>query len=267
MQCEQAQNMFSQFVDDELTADDRLRVEEHLRGCDKCRAEVDAIRRISLMTQEFGLQPPPPGIWPAIEKELQQTTSAPRPLRPRTKVSGLRILTTAAIIVIFAGVGWMFLPSGHDHLAVDFDGYLERFSQNPQAAQQVLLDNYAYQEVDLDQAAGLLNYRPAATTTLPNDYTLERVYVFEMPCCRCVQTIYSRQGQEMLVLFEHDMEQPVWFGDRPSIRAQCHGKTTRIVEFDRKLVASWPHGKRHITLVGAQDMKEVLHVVEALNSG
>ena len=45
MDHEAAQASFSDYLDGELAAPERQRVDEHLKGCDACRADLDDMRR------------------------------------------------------------------------------------------------------------------------------------------------------------------------------------------------------------------------------
>ena len=88
-----------------------------------------------------------------------------------------------------------------------------------------------------------------------------------MPCCTCVQTICRRDDGQVLAIFEHDKEQPVWFGDRPCVETQCSGCPCSIIQADRALVASWKPNKRRLTIVGARDLEEIAHLVGHLQEG
>ena len=45
--CEQYETLIGPWIDDEITADDRLTLDAHLSGCANCRATAEAIRRQS----------------------------------------------------------------------------------------------------------------------------------------------------------------------------------------------------------------------------
>ena len=65
----------------------------------------------------------------------------------------------------------------------------------------------------------------------------------------------------MLCVFEHDSDQPVWFGDRPTSSKMFSGKPTRLVQVDGCLAATWQQERRHITVIGAKDVDEVTRLV------
>ncbi len=124
-----------------------------------------------------------------------------------------------------------------------------------------MVASYHGQRVDLDEAAHLIKYRPIATESLPNGFSLHEVYVLRMPCCVCVQVIYQRKNAGFISVFEHSDDQPIWFGKRPMITAKCGGTLTSIVQIDGELAASWKCGKRHITVVGVGDIRELWELV------
>jgi hypothetical protein len=82
-----------------------------------------------------------------------------------------------------------------------------------------------------------------------------------MPCCRCFEACYHRKDGGMLCVFEHENDQPVWFGNRPMSSKVCSGKPTRLVQVDHCLAATWQQQQRHITVIGAKDVEEVARLV------
>jgi hypothetical protein len=195
--------------------------------------------------------------------------SAERKYSPKKWRLGL--LAAAAMLLIATGVVWITSRTrhapGHDHqLAADFGEYLEHFASNPDRAQEVFLAKYNGQAVDLSHAAAQLGYRPAAAG-LPKNYTLDNVYVLQMPCCTCVQTICRRDDGRVFAIFEHDEEQPVWFGDWPRIETQCNGCPCSVIQTDRGLVAFWKANKRQLTVVGANDLEEIADLITHFQSG
>ena len=66
----------------------------------------------------------------------------------------------------------------------------------------------------------------------------------------------------MVCVFEHDIDQAAWFGERPQSFVVCGGQTTRIVQLNGSVAATWQRGRRHITVIGAKDVDEVTRLVE-----
>jgi hypothetical protein len=89
--------------------------------------------------------------------------------------------------------------------------------------------------------------------------------VFDMPCCKCVQTLYTSEGRSSLALFEHVDEESAWFATKPSINAICCGHTVKLVQCGDGLCAAWKGDGRFITIVGAETLEtlnEVIAVIE-----
>ena len=87
----------SAFLHGELSADDKLRFEAHLRECARCRAAVDEIREGTLLASTLSPSIAPESIW----NEIQQARMA-RPHRrfvPKGAFASLAVV--AMIVVIF----------------------------------------------------------------------------------------------------------------------------------------------------------------------
>jgi hypothetical protein len=282
MNCAVVRTQLSAYHDGELAPVVQNAVAEHVKGCSECAAALAGFRTLSDLSDQL-THPTPPDQWAVIEKELvatsirSQTAMADvvpfsrkgiQPLRPaRSSFRSWRALAAAVLLAVgligsayFSG---LWKGGGHDdHLAVNFDAFLNQFTQNPQAAQQILLADYSGRKVDLPTATTLVGFQPAVARSLPPTYSVEAVYVLNMPCCKCPQVICRRDGGGAIVVFEHDVDQPVWFGDRPSIQTHCSGRPTRIVEVDRDLLAAtWPSNNRNLTVIGARDVEEVALIV------
>ena len=281
MNCTEVKDLLSAFHDGELTPDLQKAVGEHLAGCHDCAAALASFRQLSDLSGQLA-HPEAPEQWAAIESRLGATSSTRRTVKLRRETlsrvarlgTGVRrfapssplAVAATVLLVVGAGVGtyhaWFSAGNPNDQLVATFDAFLSQFDQNPQAAQQILLANYDGERVDFPTATRLDGYEPATERRLPPDYVVEAVYVLDMPCCKCTQTICRREDNERLVIFEHDVDQPMWFGGRPAIEARCCGKPTRIVEVDSGLLAAtWPSNKRHITVIGARDVEEVTRIV------
>ncbi len=266
MNCPEIQQLLSPFVDGELTAEVDASVQSHIEGCPNCAQELAAFQAISALAGSMPVPQPVPGAWAALESRLDATQAvvAMVPSRPK-RYRPSRNVVVATAFLILAGIGLSFYleRDEHDnHLAVNFDRYLKEFIHDPGQAQQVLAAAYRHQTVSLEQATQQLRYEPAATRGLPDGYALDAVQVFDMPCCKCIQCIYTNADKSVLTLFEYDSDQPLWFGKRPAVTCRCNGKSTRIVTFDGQLAASWPSGKRHLTLIGARDVKQLMRLMD-----
>jgi len=272
MKCHEAKELLSAYHDEELSGEMRASVAEHIHSCPRCGEELAVFGEMSAMAKGLDDPEPPDRIWTGIEAALdadRESVAISRPFAEPKRFSRkwrLSLLAAAAMVLVATGIVWIasrtwHAPGQHYELAADFGEFLEQFPNNPDRAQEVLLAKYDGQAVDLSQAAGQLGYRPAVVTGLPKNYTLDAVYVLTMPCCTCVQTICRRDDGRVFAIFEHDEEQPVWFGDRPRIETQCHGCACSVIQADRGLVASWKGNKRQLTVVGANDLEEIADLI------
>jgi anti-sigma factor RsiW len=278
MECRKAQELLSACHDDELSAEVRSSVAQHVQACSRCGEELAVFGQLSALARGLDDPEPPQRIWAAIESALDADRERSPVVRPGEGASRARkrwrlsLLATAALVLVATGVVWIaerawHAPGHHGELAADFGDYLEHFAGSPETAQNVLLVKYGGQKVDVAEATKRLGYRPAVVDGLPRGYTLEAMYILNMPCCTCVQSICRRSDGKVFALFEHDEAQPVWFGDRPRIQTQCKGCACSIIQADRVLVASWKANKRQLTVVGAGDLEEIADLIDHFQEG
>jgi hypothetical protein len=176
----------------------------------------------------------------------------------------------AAVLVVItastAAVVWRQQSDNRDvHVAVNFGRYLDEFERDPVAAQQALLSSYEGRAVSYDEAATKVRYQPATPERLPNGLSRQAVYLLRMPCCTCVQAVYQRANGKTFAVFEHVDDQPVWFGNRPMIRARCNGMPCSLVQVDDRLAASWKRNGRYVTIIGADNLEQIAELVAYLD--
>ena len=80
------------------------------------------------------------------------------------------------------------------------------------------------------------------------------MHVLKMPCCVCSATLCLRTDGSPIVVFEHKEQQPTWFGKTQSIMTRCFDKQCQVVEMAKHLAATWRHGDRHLTIIGAEGL-------------
>jgi hypothetical protein len=183
-------------------------------------------------------------------------------------------LAVASIILIAVGIGAVvykspFREGGHSHRAVGHDQlldgiarYVDTFERDPDSAQQILLANYEGRPTSFGEAAEVLGYQPLVAKGLPAGCALGKVYLLNMPCCTCAQALCRSKDGRSIAVFEHDIDQPAWFRDRPTIDCRCRDVPTNVVQLGDRLAATWKHGKRYITIIGARDLQEVVDFIE-----
>lgn len=265
MQCSEAKQRLSAFHDGELPPAEVVTVEAHLAGCEACRRELDTFRRLSELAARLRTGDRPHLHWQAIESQLPLSgRSAAVPQtgagRGRIRRMGAGLVSAAAVVTLL--MLWLLRPE-HSHIAADFDEFLDRFESDLDGAQAVLLSNYNGQQTTIEDARGALRYQPVVARRTPDGYSLRAVYLLRMPCCTCLEAVYARDAGGYVCVFEHDGDQPIWFGKRPSISAQCQGHSTRLVQINGTLAATWPVGQRHVTVIGASSIDEVSKLVDA----
>lgn len=60
----------SEYLDDELSAGERLALEEHLRGCIGCRATLEQLRAVKVRAAALGRSEPGPQVWREIAERI-----------------------------------------------------------------------------------------------------------------------------------------------------------------------------------------------------
>jgi hypothetical protein len=261
----------SAFFDEELSSDQRMAVVDHLACCDGCARELEGFRGLSVIAGGLAAGPQAPGdIWQRIDEQLDlvrvsKTQGGLRAWRGWTRKPIVRVgLAMAAAILIAAG--WLgyanWFKHGADHqMDAVFGEYLAKFTHDPLAAQQVLLANYESHPVSADEAVHTVGYHPVVADGLPEGYSVTSTCVMRMPCCDCVQSLCLRSDGTTIAIFEHEVEEPEWFGDRQPTEKMCGGKPCSLFNMDDRLAATWRRGKRQITLVGVRDSQELERLV------
>lgn len=71
MRCEETQKLLVEFLEGELDADERARVQAHIETCETCAAELDAFRRTMALLEDDGYVEPEPFYWTRFEAGLR----------------------------------------------------------------------------------------------------------------------------------------------------------------------------------------------------
>jgi anti-sigma factor RsiW len=66
--------LLNEYIDDALTPGERGNVDDHLRGCDRCRAAVADVRELRRVAASLRPMEPPARTWTHIERALRQST-------------------------------------------------------------------------------------------------------------------------------------------------------------------------------------------------
>ncbi len=277
MNCSETQAQLSAYLDHQVSDDAELRITAHLESCASCASVLAAYQAISEFVGAESDPEPPAQLWSHIEQELD----AARLAQPAAVTSGpqgrrfsVRSIVVAATLLLAVGMGLISLMQNtpdhhelgeeHTELAIDFDHYLDVYAANPLQATRDLFSEYPAEEVEIEEATRRVGYRPVIANSLPVGYSVDSINVMKMPCCTCIKTICRNDSGQSFVVFEHDAEQAVWFGDREKQQHVCGGMPTTVIEFDGQIAATWPVGKRSVTIVGAKDINEVTKLMPYL---
>ena len=97
---------------------------------------------------------------------------------------------------------------------------------------------------------------PVSLRRSPDGYRLRSAYLLDMPCCRCMQAVYERSDGQVVAVFEKSPDQPLAFGDRPTVCTRCNGQPCQLTQSDGRLVVSCQIADRQLAIVGAENMDE-----------
>jgi hypothetical protein len=260
--CPEIQERLSAYHDSELSPDEAAQVADHLAACSTCAEELACFNQISGLSQLLTDPPVPSPMWSELQAKLDVSTQAkasvdktlPQPFKGK-------IFALAATFLVAVGLWgaykvWFSTDEQH-HLAMNFAGYLDEFLERPDTAQQILLAKYDGQPITLTEATKRLGYEPVAAKGLPLGYSINEVHLLKMPCCTCAQVLCTNEAGNSIAIFEHDIDQPVWFGDRPSEKCLCHEVPTDVKQIGNQFAATWKEGNRFITIIGATDIDEI----------
>lgn len=270
MNCQEVIPLLSPFHDGELSLKERRVVTEHIASCAACAEKLRSMRRLSDLV-ELTPTPAPPG---RLLKRLEQSLESPVSVRqwfklgsPQSRVAAM-LLAAAGVIAICLTV-WKYnsVPShNHEEMVRAFNEFIDSYEQGRKSAEELLARRYSGTLVDVVAATTALK-RPTVSrpVILANHHATKR-YLLKMPCCDCVQTIYTRDGKTSFVLFEHEKQQSEWFDGRPMIRADCRDKSCCMVQLKDSLAATWPVDGGFVTIMGVRDVEGLGDLIDELRS-
>ena len=272
MNCKEVAEKLSQFMDGELNSALNERLSLHTESCDACKRDLESFRRIGQWMREVEAPVDTELIWNRIEAAIPTKLRLSERRSMKWFVPALAL--AASVGFVLARVVWY--PTNetnrqhehaiHEHgsLAVDFRNVIEFAQSEPQKAISSLVEKYEGKQLDTESATKYIGYRPALFNRVPDGFQRVSTHVLNMPCCKCTATVCQRPNGTSVIVFEHKDEQPVWFGELPSIETQCSGTQCRIIESAGQLAVSWRQKDRQFTMVGATDVAEVSQWVEKL---
>jgi len=96
---------FSDYLDDELPADERQAVEEHVRGCAPCAAVLDELRRVVDAAAALDHVPPGEHVWQAVSAQVRELPRTSRLSAGRRFSFTLPQLAAASVLLALLS-GW-----------------------------------------------------------------------------------------------------------------------------------------------------------------
>lgn len=271
MNCSEALEFLSPLHDGELPADVRASVQAHYRECPSCAAAKTNAEALTALVMQQTDPTPPANLWTNIDATLTKeslTTANVEIPSGSSRKSRLAIGITAVVLIAISVtmVVQHFADTEHaEHLAVNFDEFLNAFPESPERAQRLLHANYASELVSVEKATREVRYRPAVSNQLPVGYSLDSVHLVRMPCCLCVESLCTAPDGARLAILEHAIDQPVWFGERPIETVETDGGSARLVRFNGRLAATWKTENRFLTIIGVRDEEELGKLMQHLD--
>jgi len=264
MNCDWIEDKLSAYIDTEVREEDRRQIEEHCNQCESCRTMISQFVSIGRLMRQSEQRVDADAVWERVSVQLDNAQVVHVSTKTGNRTWVYAILATSASIALL----WFVVrdsskehrhDEAHQHasLAVDFQEVFRLTKTEPKAAIAKLVAKYQGQELNQTAATDYLGYEPALFRSVPEGFSRVSTHVLSMPCCKCSATLCERSDGTSLIVFEHKDEQPVWFGDAPSIETQCSGTTCKIVESAGQLAVSWKNQDRQLTVVGANDLAEV----------
>lgn len=100
-------DLLNAYIDEELSTEERQRVEDHLLSCDRCKEEVEQFQQLKgWMSDIYTLEPVPNFLDENIMNEIRQMERAGRQLEYGLGFVGLSIILLFAFIHSYFNQGW-----------------------------------------------------------------------------------------------------------------------------------------------------------------
>jgi len=268
MNCNEVVPLLSQFHDGELPAGQQRAVADHLASCSDCSQRLESLRRLSDLLEATPVSDTPDRLLERVERSLREPAPWWSRLRlgPQLQMALASLCAIAAVLTVGLLVWQLGPQKSHSHAEMVrvFGQFLNAYEQGEPTAIQVLPANYQGEIVSDAAASRALKRETVARPVVLANHEVNKRYLLNMPCCQCVETIYSHSGKTSFVLLEHEKEQPDWFDARPMIRTQCRGKACCMVQLKGSLGATWPIKGGFMTVVGVRDIEELWRLMDEL---
>ena len=106
----------SEYVDDELTPEERADLEAHMVSCPECAATLDELRAVVERAGSLMPRPPAADLWPGIEPRLDRSATVvpfqPRTAAKRFSFSMPQLVAAGLALMVMSGGGVWVLQHG-----------------------------------------------------------------------------------------------------------------------------------------------------------
>lgn len=263
--CFKIQNSMSAYFDGELAPPERALVEEHLEECDDCTRLLSEFERLSALAPELDCPLAVPSSQSFNSLAVKMDAKSSGFMRRLVIVAVASAATVLIVLVVGRQTGYFPTERSHVHETAAVRAYLREFTTDPDLAQQKLVAAYSGRKVTVDEAGRQFKHQVAASKAPPG-YRIESTTVFDFPCCRCIQTVFTADDAGPVVVLEHGTEQADWFTDKSSIHVACEGVPCRLIELDGMLASTWRVASHQVTLIGLRDVAELKVWIRVLNA-
>jgi len=99
----------SEYLDDELSQEERGALESHVQTCLRCRADLESLRNVTTRARTLRDVPPDADLWPGIATRIESRKAPARSPGPRRFSFTLPQLVAAglALVVLSGGMVWL----------------------------------------------------------------------------------------------------------------------------------------------------------------
>lgn len=267
MTCDDVIPLLSPFHDGELAAEQRQAVEDHLSFCEDCSRKLESLQNLSSLVDNTAPPQPPKTLLSRIVKSLDSNRPFPKQQTRYLSRTVIGILLTSAAIVFVTLIVWQgsgVSPQSHREMVRAFASFLSLYESGEASANDFLAEKYQGAVVSSTEASKVLKRETVARPMILAQHQASKRYLLKMPCCDCIQTIYTRNNRTTFVVFEHEKAEEEWFAARPSIHTECDGKVCCLVELKRNLAASWQTKGGYVTVVGISDVVQLESLMREL---
>ena len=289
MNCEQANQLLSEFYDGELKEPAASEVAGHVACCEACANELARFKTLSGMInsgdgacQSTSASAPTWDQFVSRSEVTDKDTPVVTTIASRRKLLLANSAVLAASILFLVSLNvWMNSGSvtrehNHSHsgdsaVVINFEKLLYEESNQPIATLVSLSNRFEGQEANLDESESQLGYKPSISQALPSDVKLVANHILKLPhcncesgactCgpagCNCAASLCKRaDGSEFLVV-EHCATQNVSFGHLKSEVLRDGENEIQMMSTGTQFLASWIASNRRLTAIGLHDKAEV----------